>query len=203
MSILRDCMSFMNFPGRPLASGVSIGVKFPKWLLASAAYFVVGFLLMPLVSRPANAQEEAHLPNAPSQYASAKNDDIVVAQQTEPSGINVRDLAIDSHRPPRTLDRQFVLLNSLLVAATLADAELTLHCVNSLSCRELNPILGSHPTRGRMYAIAVPLTAVSVYLSYHYKRKSPSKGWWKVYPITFSAVHSVGPIYYLLASHTH
>ena len=193
----------MDFPRRSLTSGVSIAVTFPKWLLAQATYFVVGFVLMPLVSRPANAQEEAHLPNAPSQYASAKDNDILGTQQPEPSGITVRDLAIDSYRPPRTIDRQFILLNSLLVAATLTDAELTLHCVNSLNCRELNPILGSHPTRGRMYALAVPLTALSVYLSYHYKRKSPSKGWWKVYPITFSAVHTVGPIYYLLASHTH
>jgi hypothetical protein len=164
---------------------------------------VIGFAVWGLVAQHANAQGELLLPNAPSQTTRVTNSDAPAARPIQPTGVNVRDLAIESYTKPRTIDRQFILLNTLLVAVTLADAETTLNCLSSPRCHEVNPILGSHPTRGKMYALAVPLTTVSVYLSYHYKRKSPSKGWWKVYPLTFSAVHSVGPIHQLIASHSH
>jgi hypothetical protein len=133
------------------------------------------------------------LPNAPSQSNAATKVDDPVSQSHE-STLYVRDIAIDSHKKPRTIDSQFLLLNALQVIAAVADAETTLSCVSSPRCSEVNPILGDHPTRGRMYALAVPLTSLSVYLSYHYKRQSPSRDWWKVYPLTLSVIHAVGAV---------
>ncbi len=133
------------------------------------------------------------LPNAPSQSnAATKVDDSV--SQSHDSTLYVRDIAIESHKKPKTIDSQFLLLNALQVIAAVADAETTLSCVSSPRCTEVNPILGDHPTRGRMYALAVPLTSLSVYLSYHYKRQSPSRDWWKVYPLTLIGVHTVGAV---------
>ena len=135
----------------------------------------------------------AELPNDPSRSnAATKVDDPV--SQSHDSTLYVRDIAIESHKKPKTIDSQFLLLNALQVIAAVADAETTLSCVSSPRCSEVNPILGAHPTRGRMYALAVPLTSLSVYLSYHYKRQSPSRNWWKVYPLTLLGVHTFGAL---------
>lgn len=163
-------------------------------------FLALGFALS-FASLNANAQEEAPFPNAPSQSIVSNNHN-PTSPEIKPTGISVRDLAIESYRPPRTIDRQFIVLNTLQVLAAIADAETTLNCVSSPHCSEVNPILGGHPTRGRMYALAVPLTALSVYVSYYYKHKSPTKGWWKVYPLTLSAVHTFGAVNNLAAAHT-
>ncbi len=170
-----------------------------KTFLPRIPCFAIGFALF-FASPHANAQGEAPFPNAPSQ-AIASNNDVLTREQTRPSEIQVRDLAIESYKPPRTIDRQFIVLNALQVLAAIADAETTLNCVSSPRCGEVNPILGSHPTRGKMYALAVPLTALSVYLSYHYRRKGPTRDWWRAYPLTLSAVHAFGAVNNLIVSH--
>jgi|GEM_PF-4469860 len=168
------------------------------------ACLVLSFGSLAFTPSHANAQARvplSELPNAPSQGLVVTDNDVLTSPQIKPTEMNVRDLAIESYKPPRTIDRQFVALNALQVLAAIADAETTLNCVSSPHCSEVNPILGSHPTRGRMYALAVPLTALSVFVSYHYKRKSPTKGWWKVYPLTLSAIHTFGAVNNLAAAH--
>jgi len=134
------------------------------------------------------------LPNTPSQVINSQNSTRKSPYLESPVP-GVRDLAIDSYKKPKTIDRQFLILNAMMVAATVADAETTLNCVSSPSCQETNPLLGSHPTRGRVYAVGVPLTAVAIYLSYHYKRVSPSRNWWKAYPLVLTGVHAFGALY--------
>lgn len=172
-------------------------------LCSRITHFVVALGLLVFASLNAEAQARvslSELPNAPSQ-AVGTGSSALTSLQIKPTDINVRDLAIESYKPPRTIDRQFIVLNTLQVLAAIADAETTLNCVRSPHCSEVNPILGSHPTRGGMYALAVPLTALSVYLSYHYKHKSPTRDWWKAYPLTLSAVHSFGAVNNLVVSH--
>ncbi len=164
------------------------------------SYFVAAFGSLVFVSVNADAQSRislADLPNAPSETASTSSSALTLPL----TDLHVRDLAIESYKPPRTIDRQFIVLNTLEVLAAVADAETTLNCVPSPNCREINPILGPHPSRGKMYALALPVTALGVYVSYYYKRKAPTRGWWKVYPLTFSAVHAFAAVNNLAAAH--
>jgi hypothetical protein len=115
------------------------------------------------------------------------------------------DFAIEAYtgKKPKTVDREFLVLNGLLVIAAIADAESTLRC-NPDRCRELNPILGSHPTRREVYSLGVPLTAFEIFLAYHYKRLSPTRnGWkngWKTFPIAFAAIHGFAAVNNLVVS---
>lgn len=60
---------------------------------------------------------------------------------------------------------------ALLVAATVYDIEGTQACLRAGTCRETNPIYGSHPSRARAYSIAMPLNGFLIYLSARQKRR--------------------------------
>jgi hypothetical protein len=197
-------------------------VRLSKSLHRRVALFVFTFALFATESQLANAQvtlcdpdsllsagsqdcsqgiaSVSALPNTPSQVINPQpiNRQSPYLESPVPG---VRDLAIDSYKKPKTIDRQFLIFNALMIAATVADAETTLNCVSSPNCEEVNPLLGSHPTRGRVYAVGVPLTAFAIYLSYHYKRVSPTRNWWKAYPLVLTVVHTFGAVNNLSASH--
>ncbi len=156
------------------------------WIITFLASSVLG-------PEPMNAQQ-VPLPDSPdvSLTVPLTTNSPVTSQTVRATPLNVRDLPIESYDNPRTINREFIILNTIQVLAAIADAETTLTCTTSSHCREVNPLLGGHPTRGKMYALAVPVTALSVYLSYHYKRKSPTKGWWRIYPLALSAIHGFG-----------
>lgn len=61
--------------------------------------------------------------------------------------------------------------SALLVATTVYDIEGTQSCLRAGTCRETNPIYGSHPSRARAYSIAMPLNSLMIYLSARQKRK--------------------------------
>jgi hypothetical protein len=48
-------------------------------------------------------------------------------------------------------------VGAINLAATVLDIEGTQACVHAHTCRELNPLFGTTPSRGRAYGIAVPL----------------------------------------------
>ena len=147
----------------------------------------------PGISQLLNDQRLSKLPDAPSTASGGVTNNGFVSGGPQ-SGPGVRDFAIEAYtgKKPKTVDREFLVLNGLLVIAAIADAESTLRC-NPDRCRELNPILGSHPTRRGVYSLGVPLTAFEIFLAYHYKRLSPTRnGWkngWKTFPIAFAAIH--------------
>lgn len=152
---------------------------------------------------PPENQSILELPDAPS----AVSGPIIrtgLAADRSLSELDVRDLAIESYtgKRPKTIDHQFLVLNGLLVISAVADAESTLLCSR---CREINPILGSHPTRQRIYAIGVPLTAFQIYLSYHYKKLSPTRNGvitgWKAFPVAFTAIHGLAAVNNFLVAH--
>lgn len=102
----------------------------------------------------------------------------------------------------RILDRKFILLYSLSTVALLADLETTVRAVAAQPrATELNPLFGEHPTRARLYGIAVPLNALSFYLSYHAKKTEPKRRWWIIGPGVSLAVHSAAAINNLVAAH--
>src|SRR5487761_639820 len=80
----------------------------------------LSFGFLAFTPSPASAQEltrQSEVPNAPSQGVIASENDVLTSPQIEPTEMNVRDLAIESYKPPRTIDRQFIVLNALQVLA--------------------------------------------------------------------------------------
>jgi hypothetical protein len=102
---------------------------------------------------------------------------------------------------PRTLDRKFILLQTLSAAALVADVETTMRDLGGQRASELNPLFGQHPTRARLYGINVPLNVLSFYVSYHFKKTDPSRSLWKVGPALSLAVHATATINNLIVAH--
>lgn len=138
---------------------------------------------------------ESELPNAPS-AVSGPAAIAGLASNRSVSEVDVRDLAIESYagKKPKTIDRQFLLLNALQILASVADSESTIRGVR-LGFHEVNPILGSHPTRAEVYELAMPVDALLVLFSYHYKRVSPDRRWWRVYPGLGIVEHTAATVF--------
>jgi hypothetical protein len=102
----------------------------------------------------------------------------------------------------RTLDGRFILLHTLSTGALFADLETTARALaGQTKATELNGLFGGHPTRARLYGIAVPLDAVSFYLSYRSKKIEPRRNMWKVAPGLSIAVHTAAAINNLIVAH--
>ena len=112
------------------------------------------------------------------------------------------ELGKSASKSGRTLDRKFILLHTLSTVALVADLETTARGFERQpNATELNPMFGAHPTRSRLYGIALPLDALSLYLSYHYKKIEPGRNGWKVGPGLSIAIHSAAVINNIIALH--
>lgn len=131
--------------------------------------------------------------NGGDSWTSQKCDHRNAPIEPEPrsSGVEMKDFSILPYTgtKPKTIDHQFVLFNTLQIAASVADAETTVAGIR-LGLNEVNPFVGRHPTRARVYEVVLPVDSVIVLLSYHYKRISPSRKWWRLYPESGIAVHT-------------
>ena len=85
-------------------------------------------------------------------------------------------------------DKKFALLTVLTVATTVADIELTQHCIRAGTCREGNPLLPSD--RKKVYAIQIPLAIGASYLSYRWHKDKFGR-WWVPQAALISA-HGMG-----------
>ena len=135
----------------------------------------------------------AILPDAPvdARVESTAGFSPAAIQSAVPS---VRDFVIEQYHKPKIIDREFIILNSLTFISNVADSEISLHGLN-LGLRESNPILGSHPSREAYYALGVSNCLAALYLSYHFKRVSPGRGWWKAFPVALTTAHTFGAVY--------
>ncbi len=91
-------------------------------------------------------------------------------------------------RPPRVVDRKFVLAMAIGTGLTIADIEVTQHCLQNHTCYELNPLIPR--SRAGMYAANIPLNAAAYYLSYRLK-SSGRKSWW-IAPLGIIGAHGIG-----------
>ena len=71
----------------------------------------------------------------------------------------------------KTADRVFWLDTALSVGMTVADVENSMYALNKPGTSEANWLFGSRPTRARYYGITMPVTVLSAYLSWRYKRE--------------------------------
>ncbi len=102
--------------------------------------------------------------------------------------------AIESQREPvKTIDKQFLILNAVAVAATVADIETAAACLNSNArCQETNPLFGKHPSRARMYSIALGATGGEILLAAVYRSRYRRSALWRLFPAAAIAAHSYG-----------
>ena len=90
---------------------------------------------------------------------------------------------------PRTADQNFWLWTGVAVGLTVADIELTQHCIHSGRCQEGNPLIPT-TSRSKLYPLQLGLTAAHSYLGYRLKKKG-NKRWW-LPQFSLSASHGVG-----------
>ena len=74
--------------------------------------------------------------------------------------------------PHRTADRAYTTWAIVSQFATIADNENSLYSIKDNRARELNPLLGTHPSRGRYYAVGEVFYALTSYASYRSKREA-------------------------------
>jgi hypothetical protein len=94
---------------------------------------------------------------------------------------------------PRVFDRKFLLLTGLTTTATIFDITSTSHCLSAYSnSRETNPLLGSNPSRAKLYGISLSTVAGEVFASAWLRRRHPHSKLWIVPPIALMTSHGLG-----------
>jgi hypothetical protein len=69
-------------------------------------------------------------------------------------------IALSNETKPKVMDGKFLLLAGMASAATFADIATTNRCLSSsVNCQESNPLLGSHPSSGKVYGISLSVLA--------------------------------------------
>ena len=122
----------------------------------------------------------------------------LIASAAFPIPIESRRSNFIAENPPkaaegRPANRGFLLLATLSAAATIADIELTANCLRTVpNCREGNSILGSDPSRSRLYGVNVPIYVGQVMLSRVLRRKFPERKAWTVPFLSSTGTHVVG-----------
>lgn len=90
--------------------------------------------------------------------------------------------------PQPVVDWQYITLNSVQVASSIVDIELTQACMKAHTCREGNPLMPSN--RAGVYAVQAGWNALQVWGSYWLKKRG-SKYWWVV-PTVGIGSHAYG-----------
>lgn len=67
------------------------------------------------------------------------------------------------------LGKKFWIPWTMAIAFSIADVELTAHCVHQPGCSERNPLLGQKPSRPELYAIKGAATGLAFYFSRKWK----------------------------------
>jgi hypothetical protein len=88
----------------------------------------------------------------------------------------------------KVIDKKFLALTGIATALTVADFEMTQHCLGNRSCVEADPLMPT--SRAGMYASSAPVNAALYYWSYRLKAKG-SRVWW-LPTVAAIASHAVG-----------
>lgn len=120
----------------------------------------------------------------------AKGDELKPpAEKADPFKIEPKPIA----KPPKTVDKKFYFVVGVLAASMTADGISTKRDQDR-GCREMNPMLGPHPSVARASAVAVGAYAAEVGVAYLLKKKLRDHKWlrdiWAVQPIYQSTEHA-------------
>ena len=93
----------------------------------------------------------------------------------------------------RVADKKFWIATVVIVAASALDIESTQRALKRCpSCTEANSLLfGKRPTRGRMYGVLMPITALEIWGMWWVKKDDDKNGTkaWLVVPILHIGAH--------------
>ncbi len=208
---LRECLLRLALVGMSLLS-----------IMASAQTAMQVGIVPRDFSPPLLCAQESHVPielnEAAACVTATTSSDLPEAPSASPGGPNRADGTLDvrgtrfmpptlsvepdTNRSGHTVDRNFILLHTFSALALVADLETTAHGLGGQAQgTELNPVFGAHPSRARLYSIAVPLDVLSLYVSYRYKRAEPGRSLWKLAPGVSIAAHTAAVVNNLIAAH--
>lgn len=88
----------------------------------------------------------------------------------------------------KVFDKKFAVLSILAAGLTIADFEMTQHCLQRRTCVEANPLMPTN--HAAMYATNIPLNAVLFW--WGYRRKEDGKRLWWLAPLMVVGSHAVG-----------
>jgi hypothetical protein len=75
---------------------------------------------------------------------------------------------------PRIFNCQFFILAGMATRATFLDITTTSSCISGYAtCREANPVLGSHPSSAKIYGVNLPLLAGELFASVWLRHPPP------------------------------
>ena len=103
-------------------------------------------------------------------------------------------LQVSTIRPtrPGIFDRDFFLLAGMATTATVIDITTTSSCISGYStCREANPLLGSHPSAAKIYGVNLSLLAGEIFASAWLRHQMPHRKLWMIPPLVGTAGHGL------------
>lgn len=137
----------------------------------------------------------AELPDAPSTERTQPVADVAALHElATPTAFDVAEWVAQpmmAEAPPRrkkVFDKKFALLAGLAAGLTVADFELTQHCLQRRTCVEADPLMPT--SRAGMYVTNIPLNAVLFWWSY--RRKQDGKRLWWLAPLMVVGSHAAG-----------
>lgn len=100
---------------------------------------------------------------------------------------------------PRAADKKFWMVNAFDVVWTIADIETTVTNLNSSPyCREMNPLVGTRPSRRTLYLSNIPVMVGAGYLSYRSHKKQGKR--WYMLPSLAGGAHAAGALWNVVGS---
>jgi hypothetical protein len=94
---------------------------------------------------------------------------------------------------PRRSERSFAVLATISAAMMVGDVELSVNCLRTVAnCREANPLMGSDPSRARLYGISAPTYIGAMLMSRMFRRKYAESKLWTLPLLSFTGIHSAG-----------
>jgi hypothetical protein len=101
-------------------------------------------------------------------------------------------IAIERNPAPapkkKVFDKKFAILSALAGGLTIADFEMTQHCLQRHTCAEADPLMPT--SRAGMYVSNIPLNAALFWWSY--RRKEDGKRLWWLAPLMVVGSHAAG-----------
>ena len=97
---------------------------------------------------------------------------------------------ITKEKSGKIADKKFWAMTALSAASTVADIEVTAHALQNPNCHEHNPLLGTHPSRAKMYGISVPATTAYALVGYLLKKRGVKI--WAVPQLSLTGGHALG-----------
>jgi hypothetical protein len=144
------------------------------------------FLFCMLLCIPASAQTNAVIAEPHKQENNVTNTTITLLPDNALQGSTI------SPTRPRIFDRDFFLLAGMVTTATVMDITTTSSCLSGYStCREANPLLGSHPSGAKIYGVNLSLLAGEIFASAWLRHQMPHRKLWMIPPLVGTAGHGL------------